>query len=98
MVREFEYKGETFRVTAYGIAGHEEVFVVHVDGQGVEGGETSIDRMTEANDTTAPLESILVMLCERLTPDIEVRDPNAPFVWRKGNVVFDVHDGVQALA
>jgi hypothetical protein len=98
MVREFEYKGETFRVTAHGIAGHEEVFVVHVDGQGVEGGETSIDRMTEANDTTAPLESILVMLCERLTPDIEVRDPNAPFVWRKGNVVFDVHDGVQALA
>ena len=28
MVREFEYKGETFRVTAHGIAGHEEIFIV----------------------------------------------------------------------
>jgi len=98
MVREFEYKGEIFRVTAHGIAGHEEIFVVHIDSQGVEGGETSIDRMTEANDKSAPLEDILVMLCERLTPDIDVRDSKAPFVWRKGDVVFDVHDGVQALA
>jgi hypothetical protein len=97
MVREFEYKGEIFRVTAHGIAGHEEVFVVHVDHQGVEGGETSIDRMTEENDKSAPLEAILVMLCDRLTPDIEVRDPKAPFTWRKGDVVFDVHNGVQAL-
>jgi len=97
MVREFEYKGEIFRVTAHGIPGHEEVFVVHIDGQGVEGGETSIDRMTEPNDKSAPLEAILVMLCERLVPDIPVRDPNASFAWREGKVLFAVHNGVQAL-
>ncbi|HET9933358.1 MAG TPA: hypothetical protein VFQ35_21790 [Polyangiaceae bacterium] len=98
MVREFEYKGEIFRVTAHGIPGHEEVFVVHIDKEGVEGGETSIDRMTEANDTSAPLESILVMLCDRLTPDIAVQNPSGAFAWREGNVAFNVHDGVQALA
>jgi hypothetical protein len=97
MVREFEYKGEIFRVTAHGIHGHEEIFVVHVDKSGVEGGETSIDRMTEENDTSAPLEQILVMLSDRLIPDIEGHDPNAPFAWREGQVLRDVHDGVQAL-
>jgi hypothetical protein len=97
VVREFAYRGEIFRVTAHGIAGHEEIFVVHIDKDGVECGETSIDRMTEANDTSAPLEDILVMLCDRLTPDIEVQDPNAPFAWRQGNVVFEVHNGLQAV-
>jgi len=96
MVREFQYKGEIFRVTAHGIRGHEEIFVVHIDKDGVEGGETSIDRMTEENDTCAPLEDILVMPCDRLTPDIDVQDPNGPFAWREGNVVFQVHDGLQA--
>jgi hypothetical protein len=95
MVREFEFKGETFRVTAHGIAGHEEIFIVHIEQDGTEGSETSIDRMTEENDTSAPLEDIIVMLCERLTPDIDVRDPNGAFAWRQGNVQFDVHNGVQ---
>lgn len=55
MVREFQYRGETFRVNAHGIAGHEEVFIIYlVDGEEVE--ETSIDRMTEENDTSAPLK------------------------------------------
>jgi len=96
MVREFQYKGETFRVTAHGIAGHEEIFIVHMEDDG-EGGEISIDRMTEENDTSAPLEDICVMLCDRLIPEreIKVRDENAPFAWRQGNVVFDVHNGVQ---
>ncbi len=98
MVREFEYKGEVFRVTAHGIHGHEEIFIVHID-DGVEGGEISIDRMTEENDTSAPLEDIIVMLCEKLIPEsaIACRDPNGPFSWREGNVVYDVHDGVQEL-
>lgn len=97
MVREFEYQGETFRVTAHGIAGHEEIFIVHIEDEGVEGGEISIDRMTEENDTSAPLEEILVMLCDKLIPEreIKVQDPSAPFAWRKGNVVFSVHDGLQ---
>lgn len=98
MVREFEYKGEVFRVTAHGIHGHEEIFIVHID-DGVEGGEISIDRMTEENDTSAPLEAIIVMLCEKLIPEsgIACRDPNGPFTWRQGNVVYDVHDGIQEL-
>ena len=97
VVREFEYKGETFRVTAHGIAGHEEVFIVHIEADGMEGGEISIDRMTEENDTSAPLQDIIVMLCDRLIPErsLEVRDPNGPFSWRQGNVQFAVHDGVQ---
>lgn len=96
MVREFQYKGEIFRVTAHGIAGHEEIFIVHIE-DGVEGGETSIDRMTEENDTSAPLESICAMLCDRLIADqqIDVEDPDGAFAWRQGEVVFDVHDGVQ---
>lgn len=95
MVREFEYKGEIFRVTAHGIHGHEEIFIVHIEKDGTEGGEASIDRMTEPNDTNAPIEEIIVMLCERLIPDIDGHDPSKPFAWREGNVVYQVHDGVQ---
>lgn len=95
MVRGFEYKGEAFRVTEHGIKGH--VFVVHIDKNGVENEETSIDRMTEANDTSAPLEDILIMLCERLIPDIVGHDPSKPFAWRDGEVKFKVHNGVQQL-
>jgi hypothetical protein len=96
MVREFSYKGETFRVTAHGIHGHEEIFIVHIlDDE--ELGETSIDRMTEENDTSAPLEAICVMLCDRLISEQGVRcqDPAAGFAWREGKIVFDVHDGLQ---
>jgi hypothetical protein len=96
MVREFQYKGETFRVTAHGIAGHEEIFIVHME-DGEEGGEISIDRMTEENDTSAPLEDICVMLCDRLIPErkIEVQNPDGAFAWRQGKIVFEVHNGVQ---
>jgi hypothetical protein len=97
MVREFEYKGETFRVNAHGIAGHEEVFVIHLEDDGVDGSEQSIDRMTEENDTSAPLEDIIIMLCDRLIEEneIEVRDASGVFAWREGKVLYAVHDGVQ---
>src|SRR6266700_2077556 len=97
MVREIEYRGETFRVTAHGIAGHEEIFIVHIEADDMEGGEISIDRMTEENDTSAPLQDIIILLCDRLIPErsIDVRNPNGPFSWRQGNVQFAVHDGVQ---
>jgi len=96
MVREFVYKGETFRVTAHGIQGHEEIFIVHIlDGD--ELGEISIDRMTEENDTSAPLEAICCMLCDRLIAEqaLECQSPDVGFAWRQGNVLFDVHDGLQ---
>lgn len=96
MVREFEYKGEIFRVTAHGIAGHEEIFITHMD-DGMDGDEISIDRMTEENDTSAPIEDIIVMLCDKLIPErgIKCSNPEAPFAWRQGNVMFDVHNGLQ---
>jgi hypothetical protein len=97
MVREFGYKGETWRMTAHGIHGHEEVFIVHIEPDGTEGFENSIDRMTEPNDTNAPLQQIIVMLCDAVIEDrgIKVSDPNAAFAWREGGVQFDVHDGIQ---
>lgn len=97
MVREFEYKGEIFRATWHGIAGHEEIFILHIDKNDEEGSEASIDRMTEENDTSAPLENILIMLCERIIPEIEGHDPKGAFSWRDGNPVFNVHNGLQAV-
>lgn len=98
MVREFEYRGEIFRVNYHGIAGHEEIIIVHLEDRvSEEGGEISIDRMTEENDTSAPIEDIITMLCDRLIPErgIQVADPNGAFAWRQGKVVYAVHDGKQ---
>lgn len=91
MIQEFKYKGETFRVNAHGVAGHEEVFIIHlVDGE--EMGEISIDRMTEENDTSAPIEAICVMLCDRLieSDEINCADPTQGFEWVEGNRVRKV--------
>lgn len=91
MIREFQYKGETFRVNAHGVHGHEEVFIIHlVDGE--EMGEISIDRMTEENDTSAPIEAICVMLCDKLIAEqqIDCADPEANLVWVEGKRVRDV--------
>ena len=98
MVREFEYKGEIFRANYHGIAGHEEIIIVHLEDRvSEEGGEISIDRMTEENDQTAPIEDIIMMLCDQLIPErgIQVSDPGGKFAWRKMNAVYDVHDGTQ---
>ncbi len=91
MIREFQYRGETFRVNAHGVAGHEEVFIIHlVDGE--EMGEISIDRMTEENDTSAPLERICVLLCDRLIAenDVDCTAPEAGFAWVEGEVLRQV--------
>lgn len=91
MIREFQYRGETFRVNAHGVAGHEEVFIIHlVDGE--EEGEISIDRMTEENDTSAPIEDICVMLCDRLIVEnsIDVAEPEGGFAWVEGKVLKQV--------
>jgi hypothetical protein len=91
MIREFQYKGERFRVNAHGIHGHEEVFIIHfVDGE--ESSEISIDRMTEENDTSAPIDDICVMLCDKLIADedIQCSDPNAGFTWIEGERIREV--------
>lgn len=91
MIREFKYRGETFRVNAHGIAGHEEVFIMHlVDGE--EEGEISIDRMTEENDTSAPIADICVMLCDKLFIEynIDVAEPDGAFTWVEAETLRDV--------
>lgn len=91
MIREFQYKGETFRVNAHGIPGHEEVFIIHLV-NGEEMGEISIDRMTEENDTSAPIDAICVMLCDKLIieQEIEVSDATAAFKWVEGERIRNV--------
>ncbi|QGM98596.1 hypothetical protein [Methylocystis parvus] len=91
MIQEFKYKGETFRVNAHGVAGHEEVFIIHlVDGE--EMGEISIDRMTEENDQSAPIEAICQMLCDKLiaSDEINCAAPDAGFEWVEGNRIRKV--------
>ncbi|HTV32849.1 MAG TPA: hypothetical protein VME69_07060, partial [Methylocella sp.] len=62
-----------------------------------EEAEISIDRMTEENDTSAPLEAIVVMLCDKLILEqgIKCSDDAAPFKWVEGVVLAEVHDGIQ---
>ncbi len=91
MIREFKYKGETFRVNAHGVAGSEEVFIIHlVDDE--EMGEISIDRMTEENDRSAPMDVICVMLCDQLieAEHIDCAEPTDGFVWAEGKRLRDV--------
>ncbi|WP_363349157.1 hypothetical protein [Methylocystis echinoides] len=56
---------------------------------GEETGEISIDRMTEENDTSAPIEAICEMLCDKLIAEQEIAcaDPAARFTWVEGNRV-----------
>jgi hypothetical protein len=91
MIREFRYKGETFRVNAHGAPGHEEVFIIHLV-EDEEMGEISIDRMTEENDTNAPIDAICVMLCDKLIieMDIQCADLGAGFRWVDGERIRDV--------
>ena len=100
MIRDFGYKGEMWRVAAHGIPGREEVFIVHIGQDGTGGFEDSIDRMTEPNDTTAPLQDIIVMLCDRLIEErgLTVSDHGEPFAWSQNAVGREVHDGVHAFA
>ena len=91
MIREFKYRGETFRVNAHGVAGHEEVFIIHlVDGEEIA--EISIDRMTEENDTSAPIEAICVMLCDKLIAEenMDCADASGGFAWVEGARARDV--------
>jgi hypothetical protein len=91
MIREFKYRGETFRVNAHGVAGHEEVFIIHlVDGEEVA--EISIDRMTEENDTSAPIDAICVMLCDKLIVEenMDCADASGGFAWVEGARARDV--------
>lgn len=71
-----------------------------IDGE--EFGEISIDRMTEENDTSAPIDVICVELCDRLIIEREISakakdDPAGVFTWNdtKEKIAFQVHNGLQ---
>ena len=54
--------------------------------------EISIDRMTEENDTSAPIEAICVMLCDKLIAEenMDCADVGGGFVWVEGARARDV--------
>lgn len=81
ILRDFGYKGEAWRVAAHGIAARR----FSSSTPGGTGRETSIGRMTEPNDTSAPLQDIIVMLCDQLIEDrgMMVSNPGEPFAWRQ---------------
>jgi len=69
---------------------------------GEEFGEISIDRMTEENDTSAPIDVICVELCDRLIVEREINakakdDLEGAFTWNdtKAKIAFQVHNGLQ---
>lgn len=98
MVREFFYGGDRFRATLHGHAGKEEVFIVQMLEGDEEGPEISLDRFEDpANDPNAPIESVLVMLVDRMRSEqsLSASAPGKSFAWSEGRVLARVHNGVQ---
>ena len=52
--------------------------------------EISIDRMTEENDTSAPIEAICVMLCDKLIAEENMDCAEGGFAWVEGVRTRDV--------
>ena len=100
MVREFLYRGETFRATVHGRPGKEEIFLIHmVDDE--EGPEISLDRFEDAdNDPAQSLENGLAALADKLMTEqgLVPNAPDAAFAWVEPKLVgVRVHNGVQNL-
>jgi hypothetical protein len=97
MVREFSYRGETFRATVHGRPGIEELFLIHmIDGE--EGPEISLDRFEDPNnDPAQSLESKLADLADQLMQEhgLAPMDPDAGFAWAEPKTGVKVHSGVQ---
>lgn len=98
MVREFSYRGETFRATVHGRPGIEELFLIHmIDDE--EGPEISLDRFEDpSNDPNQSLDSKLADLADQLMreQDILPAAPAAAFAWGAEPATgARVHNGVQ---
>jgi hypothetical protein len=98
MVREFSYRGETFRATVHGRPGIEELFLIHmVDDE--EGPEISLDRFEDpANDPNQSLDSKLADLADQLMLEqgLAPAAPDAEFVWAAAPTAgARVHNGIQ---
>lgn len=99
MVRGFTYQGERFKAMVHGHPGKEEIFITHLLEDDEEGAEISLDRFEDAgNDPSQSLDSILVMLCDKLIREQSIAPaaPAAAFAWFDSTGNSRVHDGVQA--
>lgn len=98
MVREFSYRGETFRATVHGRPGIEELFLILMQDD-EEGPEISLDRFEDPrNDPTQRLDAKLVDLADQLLQEQSIRpaSPDAGFLWAPpAQSSARVHDGVQ---
>ena len=98
MVREFSYRGETFRATVHGRPGIEELFLIHMlDDE--EGPEISLDRFEDPNnDPNQSLDSKLADLADQLLREQNAApaDPTAAFAWAADpTMATRVHNGIQ---
>ena len=99
MVREFSYRGETFRATVHGRPGKEEIFLIHMTDD-EEGPEISLDRFEDAdNDPSQSLENGLAALADKLMTEqgLIASAPGEAFTWIEPKVAVRVHSGVQHL-
>lgn len=98
MVREFSYRGETFRATVHGRPGIEELFLIHME-DGDEGPEISLDRFEDPNnDPNQSLDNKLADLADQLIQEqgISPSAPDAEFVWAMAPTAgARVHNGIQ---
>ena len=97
MVREFSYRGETFRATVHGRPGIEELFLIHmIDDE--EGPEISLDRFEDPNnDPNQSLDAKLADLADQLLRE-QGMTPQAPaaFTWSADPLSgARVHNGIQ---
>ncbi len=98
MVREFSYRGETFRATVHGKPGKEEMFLILMTEDGEEGPEISLDRFEDpGNDPSQSLEDSLAAQADKLFAEqrLEPADAGAPFAWAEARGSSRVHDGIQ---
>lgn len=98
MVREFNYRGETFRATVHGRPGIEELFLILMQDD-EEGPEISLDRFEDPNnDPNQALDAKLSDLADQLLNEqaIQPAQPNGAFEWAAPPTTgARVHNGVQ---
>lgn len=98
MVREFLYRGETFRATVHGKPGKEEMFLILMTEDEEEGPEISLDRFEDAdNDPSQSLEDSLAALADKLFAEQQITPAtaDAPFAWAEARGSSRVHNGIQ---
>lgn len=100
MIREFNYRGERFRIVAHGHPGKEEIFLTHME-DGDEGEGLSLDRLTDAgNDPAESLETCLARLADQTMEEwnITPSDPGRGFAWDETSMEVAPRAAVRATS